>query len=45
MHRRILYWLTYLAAAMSLGHHLDHWWQQRGLRRTARAATAAGTQR
>jgi hypothetical protein len=24
MHRRILYRLTYLAAAMSLGHHLDH---------------------
>jgi heme exporter protein D len=24
MHRRTLYQLTYLAAAMSLGHHLDH---------------------
>ena len=24
MHRRTLYRLTYLAAAMSLGHHLDH---------------------
>ena len=24
MHRRILYRLTWLAAAMSLGHHLDH---------------------
>jgi heme exporter protein D len=24
MHRAILYRLTYLAAAMSLGHHLDH---------------------
>ena len=24
MHRRILYQLTWLAAAMSLGHHLDH---------------------
>ena|SRR5215211_7012028 len=24
MHSRILYGLTYLAAAMSLGHHLDH---------------------
>lgn len=24
MHRRILYWLTCLAAAMSLGHHVDH---------------------
>ena len=24
MHDRILDWLTWLAAAMSLGHHLDH---------------------
>ena len=24
MHRRILYQLTWVAAAMSLGHHLDH---------------------
>jgi hypothetical protein len=24
MHRRILYWLTCLAAVMSLGHHVDH---------------------
>ena len=24
MQRRILYQLTWLAAAMSLGHHLDH---------------------
>jgi hypothetical protein len=24
MHRKTLYQLTYLAAAMSLGHHLDH---------------------
>jgi hypothetical protein len=24
MHRRILYRLTFLAAAMSLGHHIDH---------------------
>jgi hypothetical protein len=24
MHRRTLYRLTYPAAAMSLGHHLDH---------------------
>jgi hypothetical protein len=24
MHNATLYWLTYLAAAMSLGHHLDH---------------------
>jgi hypothetical protein len=24
MHHRILYRLTYLAAVLSLGHHLDH---------------------
>jgi hypothetical protein len=24
MHRRTLYRLAYLAAALSLGHHLDH---------------------